>query len=94
MRIWNYIGEFFLFRWLFGKLHHKEDYESELKSNARRTFMSDSTEDNEAPDSWSSGYYHGYSSRNIYDSYDYDRLNQSIDDFHEEQDDYDMMDDF
>lgn len=25
MKFWNYIGEFFLFRWIFGKIQHTED---------------------------------------------------------------------
>lgn len=49
MKLFRYIGEFFLFSWLFGKLQHTENSD------------------------WDS---------------------QSYDDFHEEQDDYDMMDDF
>lgn len=36
---------------------------------------------------------HRYSS-NSYDSHKYDWDNQSYNNFHEEQDDYDMMDDF
>lgn len=34
------------------------------------------------------------SSRNSYFNNEYGRNNQSYDDFHEEQDDYDIMDDF
>lgn len=32
MRIWNYIGEFFLFRWLFGKLQKSETDNHETRS--------------------------------------------------------------
>lgn len=65
MKFWNYIGEFFLFRWIFGKIQH--------------------TEDNDIP---------GGKPSNSYGSNEYDWDSQSYDDFHEEQDDYDMMDDF
>ena len=72
MNLWNYIGEFFLFRWLFGKHQHTEcNITPKIKSRNSR----------------------GYSS-NSYDSNKYDWSSQSYDDFHEEQDDYDIMDDF
>lgn len=72
MKIWNYIGEFFLFRWLFDKLQSTE--------NNDNTFRESSDP-------------HGYSS-NSYGNYKCDRESQSYNDFHEEQDDYDMVDDF
>ncbi|MBD5238306.1 MAG: hypothetical protein HDS64_00835 [Bacteroidales bacterium] len=61
MRIWKWIGDFFLFRWVVGEYDRMEKHESDHK--------------NDAP--------HGF-------SYDF----RSYDDFHEEQDDYDMFDDF
>lgn len=72
MKFWNYIGESFLFRWLFNKLHN--------------------TEDNDAPNGKPSDY-RGYSS-NSHSSNRYHGNSQSYHDFHEEQDDYDMIDDF
>ncbi len=57
MNLLNYIGEFFLFRWLFG-LH---------KHNGTRLNVSDTTINSSNSD--------------------------FVDDFHDEQDDYDMMDD-
>lgn len=42
----------------------------------------------------SSRYNHNLSSRNSCFNDDYGWTNQSYDDFHDEQDDYDMMDDF
>ncbi|MDE5595652.1 MAG: hypothetical protein K2I89_08790 [Muribaculaceae bacterium] len=72
MKFWNFIGEFFLLRWLFGKVEAIND---NLK------------------DSESCRYNHNLSSRNYYCDNDYDWNNQSYNDFHDEQDDYDMMDD-
>ena len=68
MRFLNYIGEFFLFRWLFGKLPQAADRDTPIRKSSE--FL-------------------GYLSKS-------DGLchSESYDDFHEEQDDYDMMDDF
>lgn len=57
MNLLNYIGEFFLFRWLFGFHKHNET----------RRNVSDTTIDPSNSD--------------------------FVDDFYDEQDDYDMMDD-
>ena len=72
MTFWRYIGEFFLFRWLFGKLQH--------------------TENNHNPVRKSSDFHRYSSNSNGSSKYDWDR--QSYNDFHEEQDDSYMMDDF
>lgn len=69
MSIWNFIGKFFLFRWLFrlGKSNN-------IQENNCNNIISDID----------SGFRYGWN-----DDYD-----QSLNDFHEEQDDYNMMDDF
>lgn len=66
MSFWDFIGEFFLFRWLFCDSRQRDEHDNVSES------------------------------RDYYDDHDYDygRNHQSFDDFHEEQDDYDMMDDF
>lgn len=92
MKFWNYIGEFYLFRWLFGKLHKNED--GVTSSANRQPFMSDCVEDNDAPVVRSSSYHYNQPYRDPYDGNDDGWSNKPFDDFHEEQDDYDMMDDF
>lgn len=140
MKIWNYIGEFFLFRWLFGKLKSadnnqrrvselannlntsdRQDYRDDLvetnrfgatdalgpsRSNpAGYQDYSDDTEDLDDLDIFMrenssldySNHYRSdsgkFSTRDYNSSYDYSD-SQSFDNFHEEQDDYDMLDDF
>lgn len=140
MSFWNYIGEFFLFRWLFGKFRKSEtehdahtesvgtsiDSEGEsLTDNhdediAPNDDAATPTDDNLLDDSDNSeelddldifirnnsGNNHSYLHHGDYDS-DYHSsgrhsshndwksgsYNQSFDDFHDEQDDYDMMED-
>lgn len=140
MRIWNYIGEFFLFRWLFGKLKSADNNQrrtSELANDSNTTgcqgYIDDSVESNLSGISDTLGTsrsnsadYQDYSDdtedlddldifmrENSYSDYlshyssdtgefstrdygsDYDYSDsQSFDNFHEEQDDYDMLDDF
>lgn len=72
MKLFSYIGDYFLLHWLFGKVQHTENNDEIVRKSI---------------DS------HGYSS-NSYDSHKYDWDNQSYNNLHEEQDDYDMMDDF
>lgn len=134
----NFIGEFFLFRWLFGRFkksatEHDTRTEGLGTSNDKdNKYLNDNEDivsiddaitpigDNLIDDSDSSenlddldifmhnnsrknrsGMHHGdydsnhlsrshYSSHNDWNSGSY---NQSFDDFHDEQDDYDMMDD-
>ena len=140
MKIWNYIGEFFLFRWLFGKLKSTDNNQrrmSELPNNLNKSdcdgYRDDLVENNLSGASGTYGAnrsnstdYQDYSddaedlddldtfmrensardysnhyrldsdrfSTRDYDSnYDYSD-SQSFDNFHEEQDDYDIMDDF
>lgn len=88
MKFWNYIGEFFLFRWLLGKRQQKEGEESVADSNSRQSLANDDFEQNDIPVNRPSH----YTSHN-YHIDDHDGWNnQSFDDFHEEQDDFDMMD--
>lgn len=139
MTFWNYIGEFFLFRWLFGKFKksatkhnaHTEDIGASIDRDGKHlndnhdediasiddafTLVGDNLIDdcnnsedlddldifmrNNSGKNRSSlhhgdydGNYHSsgrHSSKNDWNSGSY---NQSFDDFHEEQDDYDMMD--
>ena len=140
MTFWNYIGEFFLFRWLFGKFKkyatkldaHTEGLgtsinrdEKYLNNNHDKDIVpindavtavgliddSENSEDLDDLDIFMrnnndnnrSYLHHGnydsdylsschYSSHNDWDS---GSCSQSYDDFHDEQDDYDMMgDDF
>lgn len=136
MAFWNYIGEFFLFRWLFGKFkksateHGKRtegtgtpiDRNSEyLNDNhdgditsidgvatpAGDNFLddSDNSEDlddldifmrNNNSDNRSYLHYPDYGSdyhSNGHQDWNSCSFSQSYDDFHDEQDDYDMIDD-
>lgn len=88
MKFWNYIGEFFLFRWLFGSHKHNEPKRDVPNTNPRsadRDFANDL-------DSHIVGIRHSDNSYSRYDNQNYG-YSQSYDDFHAEQDDYDMMDD-
>lgn len=140
MSIWNYIGEFFLFRWLFGKLKNTDINQrrmSELSNNLNKSdcdgYRDDLVESNLSGASGAYGAnrsnstdYQDYSddaedlddldmfmrenstrdysnryrldsdrflTRDYDSNYDYSD-SQSFDNFHEEQDDYDMLDDF
>lgn len=77
MKFRNCIGEFFLFRWLFGSHKH----------NDSKHDVSDTTI---FPDD--SDFANGKDSHIGYDNQDYD-YSQSLEDFFDEQDEYDMMDD-
>lgn len=84
MKFWNYIGEFFLFRWLFDKFGKSTtEHDAQTKGNNRSCVHHGDYDS----DYNSSGHHSSYNDWNAR-SYD-----QSFDDFHEEQDDYDMMDD-
>lgn len=86
MSLWNYIGEFFFFRWLFGSRKRSDILYNETASS-RHSFNED---DISEPDlNFEKRYSHDYSH---FDNHDYD-YSQSYDDFLDEQDDYDMMDD-
>ena len=81
MKFWSYIGEFFLFGWLVG-LFKKHEH-SEVVKSGDRFVDNDLTDDSDAHD-----HYHGHT-RFDHDDYGF---TQSVDDFLDEQDDYDMMD--
>ena len=120
MSFWNYIGEFFLFRWLIGNRNRNHSADS--------TYNADTTDYSyrryNADDNFSTNNHHqtscsSYRGADIYDdeddaldgfdptdsdnsqfndftkTYDYHDHGNSLfyDDFHDEQDDYDMMDD-
>lgn len=87
MSFWNYIGEFFLFRWLFGSHKHNE---------TKRDLSDPTTNfENGYIDELDSHIDFGKHYENCYSHYDNKGYgySQSYDDFHDEQDDYDMMDD-
>ncbi|ROS88595.1 hypothetical protein [Xylanibacter rodentium] len=140
MSFWNYIGEFFLFRWLFGKFRksatkhdaHIEDLGASIDRDGKHlndnhdediapiddavtpigdNLLGDSDNSEELDDldifmrnnngknhsslhhrDYDSDYHSSgrHSSHNDWNSGSY---NQSFDDFHDEQDDYDMMED-
>ncbi len=146
MKFWNYIGEFFLFRWLFSKLratnreqenttaksdeHFAVDHANEntnsiadeesgsvvepsindkldLDENVEELDDLDIFMRNYKPRKYSSTRYQNFSGKyhrsssdnsdnNFDNCFDWDNrdYNQSFNDFHEEQDDFDMMDDF
>ncbi len=88
MSFWNYIGEFFLFRWLFGT-HKPYVAKHNVRDTHTRSVYNDITDDWDSCIDHGSHYDNGYSR---YEDQEYGYL-QSYDDFHDEQDDYDMMDD-
>lgn len=88
MKLWNYIGELFLFRWLFGSRKHSEPKHN-VSDTPSSSANSDFVDDTESYIDYDSRHNNSYSH---YDDYDYD-YSHSYDDFHDEQDDYDMMDD-
>lgn len=83
MKFWSYIGEFFLFSWLV-ELFKKHERREGVNSG-ERFLDNDLTDDFDVHPRYGSGH-----SRFDCDDYGY---NQSVDDFLDEQDDYDMMDD-
>lgn len=78
MKFWNIIREFFLFSWLFGH-HNKSDKNQGVASSEAPIVPNGS----DWPDD-----------DGELDDLDNGRYGQSFNDFHEEQDDYDMMEDF
>lgn len=129
MKFWNYVGEFFLFRWLLGKLGKSnkaqednctntitdslcineaaattlltEDQNNPAEFDATETeeelddldiFMSNNRQTDYRNSDYDFGKYSDIDSESLYDRED--DYGQSFDDFLDEQDDYDMMDDF
>lgn len=82
MSFLNYIGEFFLFRWMFCKFRestanhdaHIEDLVTSIDRDCGNDYLNSSR-------------------HNSYNDWNSRSCSQSYDDFHNEQDDYDMMDD-
>lgn len=87
MAFWKYIGEFLLFRWLFGS--HKHDEPGRDLSDTSSSFGNKDIIDVNDTHSDFGCHENSYSR---YDNRDYG-YSQLYDDFHDEQDDYDMMDD-
>lgn len=136
MNIWNYIGEFFLFRWLFGKFKksatkhdaHIEYLGASIDRNGKHlndnhdedivpiddavtpigdNLLDDSDNSEELDDldifmrnnrsclhhGDYDGDYHSSGRHDFQNDWNSGSYSQSYDDFHDEQDDYDMMDD-
>lgn len=99
MNSWNYIGEFLLFRWLFGNRNRSHNVGDSNPVNTidytpRRVDIEDSIANNLEDDlrnirNSEYGRYHRHNDYSDYDGY------QSHNNFLDEQDDYDIMgDDF
>lgn len=110
MKIWNYIGQFFLFRWLFGKLSKTNKTPEQYRTNTPID-PADIDQDPYTPVPPETLHRHNdpdfhdeddelddldtFMNNNQFDDDDWDdHYDLSYDDFHDEQDDYDMMDDF
>ena len=139
MPLWNYMGEFFLFRWLFGKFKKSptehnahierlwtsidrdakslndnyneeatpiddaivpisddliDDSESSEDLDDLDIFMRNNTDKNFSGQQRDYSHdYHRSSHHSGYHNWSPGSYGQSYDDFHDEQDDYDMMDD-
>ena len=119
MSIWDYLGEFLLFRWLFGKLNrnhrahntdsadtidythiHSKEYVTfrtiDQQLSSRSLYCgADIYDDDDALDDYNPTDSDDCALNdfiNDCDNRDYG-YSQSYDEFHDEQDDYDMMDD-
>ena len=135
MSLWNYIGEFFLFRWLFDKLrmptteHDSHTEVSGASINGNSEYLNGNLDEGIAPDDAITdvannliddsdnseelddldifmrnnrsclhhgdydGDYHSSGRHDFQNDWNSGSYSQSYDDFHDEQDDYDMMDD-
>ena len=135
MSLWNYIGEFFLFRWLFDKLrmptteHDSHTEVSGASINGNSEYLNGNLDEGIAPDDAITdvgnnliddsdnseelddldifmrnnrsclhhgdydGDYHSSGPHDFQNDWNSGSYSQSYDDFHDEQDDYDMMDD-
>ena len=103
MSIWNNIGEFFLFRWLFSKrATHRRGNETISTDYDNYYGYYDEADDIDDLDismrNNSVREYGNMSHRNVnynnYHDWTGENYDQSFDDFHEEQDDYDMMEEY
>lgn len=88
MKFWSYIGEFFLFRWLFG-LFKPNGTKSNLSESSRNDFHDDVINDCDTD------FIHGNRYEKSYSNYDNQNYNsyRAYDDFLDEHDEYDMIDD-
>ena len=135
MSLWNYIGEFFLCRWLFDKLrmptteHDSHTEVSGASINGNSEYLNGNLDEGIAPDDAITdvgnnliddsdnseelddldifmrnnrsclhhgdydGDYHSSGRHDFQNDWNSGSYSQSYDDFHDEQDDYDMMDD-
>lgn len=139
MAFWNYIGEFFLFRWLIGKFkkstteHDSHTEVSGASINGNSEYLNGNLDEGIAPDDAITDVgnnllddsdnsedlddldifirnnngnnrsyphhrdfdrdYHSSGHRSSHNDWSSGSCSQSYDDFHDEQDDYDMMDD-
>ena len=120
MSIWDYLGEFLLFRWLFGKLnrnhsahntdsadtidythiHSKEDVtfrtiDQQLSSRSLYRGADIYDDEDDALDDFDPTDSDDYQFNDFTKTYAYHNhgFSRSYDDFHDEQDDCDMMDD-
>ena len=135
MKLLNYIGEFFLFRWLFDKLrmptteHDSHTEVSGASINGNSEYLNGNLDEGIAPDDAITdvgnnliddsdnseelddldifmrnnrsclhhgdydGDYHSSGRHDFQNDWNSGSYSQSYDDFHDEQDDYDMMDD-
>lgn len=57
MKFWNYIGEFFLFRWLFGKLHSPER-DNDVLTNGKSDISDEESRSQSVNDSDDADYIH------------------------------------
>ncbi len=104
MEMWKCIGEFLSFKWLVGKHNQHKENSVQTGSAYRQTSVNDDTANislkkpvSKTTQKRSSRVttYNRPSSqpRNYHIWNNYGHSRQSLNDFHEEQDDYDMMDD-
>ena len=139
MKLWSYIGEFLLFRWLFDKLrkttteHDSHTEVSGASINGNSEYLNGNLDEGIAPDDAITDVgnnllddsdnseelddldifirnnngnnrsyphhrdfdcdYHSSGHRSSHNDWSSGSCSQSYDDFHDEQDDYDMMDD-
>ena len=98
MRFWNYVCEFLLFRWLFGGRGTDRDVESSQSTGITDyTPRHVDTEDYiDLDDDFGVMNQHGcgYQSDRSYGNYGYSSSwDDTVDDFLDEQDDFDMIDD-
>lgn len=88
MTLWNYIGDFFRFCWLFGS-HKHDETKCDLSDTYRCFGNKDIIDDNDTRSYFGRRHENRYSR---YDNQDYG-YSQSYDDFLDEQYDYDMVND-